>query len=110
MGTMVTRKHRELSEVEIKSIFDTYHSWKCLSSDYKDTIGFCKSTSLDEVRGHEYILTPGRYVGFEDKEDDGELFGDKMTRLTGELAELIAKSHDFEDKIRKQLEVIGYDI
>jgi len=109
MGNMVTRKHRELSDEEIKSICDTYHAWKTVSSDYQDANGFCKSATLDEVREHEYILTPGRYVGLEDIEDDGELFDDKMTRLTGELAELFIKSHELEDEIRKQLGSIGYD-
>ena len=109
MGTMVTRKHRELSDDEIKSIYDTYHSWKKQDSDFQDMNGFCKSATLDEVREHEYILTPGRYVGLEDVEDDGEPFDDKMTRLTGELAELFAKSHELEDEIRKKLGSIGYE-
>lgn len=66
MGHMVTRKHRELSDEEIKQICDTYHNWRN-DKGYEDIQGFCKSTSLDEVRGHEYILTPGRYVGIEEK-------------------------------------------
>ena len=68
-----------------------------------DVQGFCKSASLDEVRGHEYILTPGRYVGIEAVEEDGEPFEDKMTRLTGELSEQFAKSRSLEDEIRKRL-------
>ena len=109
MGTMVTRKHRELSDDEIKSIYDTYHAWKKQDSEYQDMNGFCKSATLDEVRGHGYILTPGRYVGLEDLEDDGEPFDDKMTKLTGELAELFMRSLDLEEEIRKQLGSIGYD-
>ena len=109
MGTMVTRKHRELSDDEIKSIYDTYHSWKKQDSDFQDMNGFCKSATLDELRRHEYILTPGRYVGLEDTEDDGEPFDDKMDGLTGELAEMFAKSHELEDEIREQLRSIGYE-
>lgn len=109
MGTMVTRKHRELSDDEIKSIYNTYHAWKKQDSEYQDVNGFCESATLDEVREHEYILTPGRYVGLEDIEDDGEPFDDKMTRLTGELAEMFAKSDELEDEIRKQLGSIGYE-
>jgi len=108
MGTMVTRKHRELSDEEIKQIYDTYHNWRD-EKGYEDIQGFCKSASIEEVRGHEYILTPGRYVGIEDVLDDGELFDEKMTRLTIDLAEMFAKSHKLEDEIKQRLGAIGYD-
>lgn len=109
MGTMVTRKHRELSDEEIKQIYDTYHNWRD-EKDYEDVQGFCKAANIEEVRGHEYILTPGRYVGIEEVEDDGEPFDEKMTRLTGELSEMFAKSHKLEDEIKQRLGAIGYDI
>ena len=108
MGTMVTRKHRELCDEEIKQIFDTYHNWRD-EKDYEDIQGFCKSANIEEVRGHEYILTPGRYVGIEEVEDDGEPFDEKMTRLTGELAEMFAKSHKLEEEIKQRLGAIGYE-
>jgi type I restriction enzyme M protein len=108
MGTMVTRKHRELSNEEIKQIYDTYHNWRD-GKDYEDVQGFCKSASVEEVKGHEYILTPGRYVGIEEVEDDGEPFDEKMARLTGELAEMFAKSRHLEDEIRERLGAIGYE-
>lgn len=108
MGTMVTRKHRELSDEEIKQVYDTYHNWRD-EKEYEDIQGFCKAASVEEVRGHEYILTPGRYVGIEEVEDDGEPFDEKMTRLTGELAEMFAKSHDLEDEIKERLGAIGYE-
>ncbi|TXH56065.1 MAG: SAM-dependent DNA methyltransferase [Bacteroidia bacterium] len=91
LGIMVTRKHRELSEDEIKLVADTYHKWK-YDQDYVDVQGFCKVSMLDEVRQHEYILTPGRYVGLEETIADSEPFDDKMQRLTSELAEMFAKS------------------
>lgn len=109
MGKMVTRKHRELSDDDIKQIYDTYHNWKNQKAIYQDIKGFCKSVSLDQIRTHEYILTPGRFVGLEEIEDDNEPFDDKMTRLTGELAELFAKSHELEEDIKKQLGSIGYE-
>jgi type I restriction enzyme M protein len=109
MGTMVTRKHRELSDDEVKQITDTYHNWKA-GTKYQDVKGFCKSASLEEVKSHEHILTPGRYVGIEEAEQDSEPFDEKMTRLTGELAELFAKSHHLEDEIRIQLKKVGYEI
>lgn len=110
MGTMVTRKNRELSHEEIKQIYDTYHNWRDEKPEYQDVQGFCKSAELEEVRNHEYILTPGRYVGIEEAEDDGIPFDEKMNRLTGELAEMFAKSHELEDEIRKRLGDIGYEL
>jgi len=108
MGTMVTRKHRTLSDEEIKQIYDTYHNWRD-ENGYGDVQGFCKSADMEEVRGHEYILTPGRYVGIEDVIDDGEPFDEKMTRLTGDLAEMFIKSHKLEEEIRQRLGAIGYE-
>lgn len=110
MGTMVTRKHRELSEEEISHIFNTYHNWKNQKTSYQDINGFSRSVSLDEVRKHGYVLTPGRYVGLESTIDDGEPFEEKMTRLTVELSELFIQSNELELEIRKQLGGVGYDL
>ena len=110
MGYMETRKHRELKDEEIKQIYDTYHNWHEGKPEYQDVQGFCKSANIEEIRGREYILTPGRYVGIEEVEDDGEPFDEKMTRLTEELAELFSKSHALEDEIRKRLGAIGYEV
>jgi len=110
MGTMVTRKHRELSEEEIQKICDTYHNWRDGKETYEDIQGFCKSAEMEQIREHEYILTPGRYVGIEAVEEDDEPFEDKMNRLTGELAEMFVKSHELEDEIKKRLGAIGYEI
>ena len=109
MGYMETRKHREMTDEEIKQIYATYHNWRDDKEEYKDVQGFCKSASIEEVRGHEYILTPGRYVGLEEVEDDGEPFDEKMTRLTGELAEMFSKSHHLEEEIKQRLGAIGYE-
>jgi type I restriction enzyme M protein len=109
MGTMVTRKHRELSDEEIMHICDTYHNWRD-DKNYEDTNGFCKSANIDEVRSHEYILTPGRYVGLEEVEEDNEPFEEKMNRLTDELSEMFIKSLRLEEEIKKRLGAIGYDI
>ncbi|MFZ3130040.1 MAG: class I SAM-dependent DNA methyltransferase [Desulfosporosinus sp.] len=109
MGYMETRKHRELTDEEIKQIYDTYHNWRDGKEEYGDIRGFCKSANIEEIRGHEYILTPGRYVGIEEAEDDGEPFDEKMTRLTAELAEMFAKSHKLEDEIKQRLGAIGYE-
>ena len=110
MGTMVTRKHRELSDEEIQKVCDTYHNWRDGKEEYEDIQGFCKSANIQEIREHEYILTPGRYVGIEEAEADDEPFDEKMTRLTAELSEMFAKSHKLEEEIKQRLGAIGYDI
>lgn len=96
LGVMVDRRHRELTDEEIKKIADTYHAWRGENKlQYKDIPGFCKSATLEEIRKHQHILTPGRYVGTEAEEEDLEEFEEKMKRLTTETvlkqAELIAK-------------------
>ena len=85
LGRMVDRTHRELIGDDIARIADTYHAWRGGADGYADIPGFCKSASLDEVRTHGHVLTPGRYVGAEPQEDDGEPFADKMKRLVAEL-------------------------
>ena len=109
LGTMVDRRHRELSEEDIKKIADTYHNYRNLNGQYEDIQGFCKVAKLDEVREHEYVLTPGRYVGIEEQEDDGIPFEEKMKALTSQLGELFEKSRSLEDEIRKNLGGIGYE-
>lgn len=112
LGHMVDRTHKELSDEDIRKIADTYHAWRGQkdAGEYEDVKGFCKSATIDEVREHEYILTPGRYVGIEEIQEDDEPFEDKMTRLTEELAELFAKSRHLEEEIRKNLGGIGWEI
>lgn len=111
MGHMVDRTHRELSTEDIRKIADTYHAWRGQAEvgAYEDVKGFCKAAKLAEVQEHEYILTPGRYVGIEDVEEDSEPFEDKMARLTSELAEQFAKSRQLENEIRKRLGGIGFE-
>lgn len=109
LGEMVDRKHRELSNDDIKKIAETYHNWRNIGGDYEDIKGFCKSASIDEVKDNEYILTPGRYVGIEDVEDDGVPFEEKMSGLVKELSELFEESRSLEKEIKKNLGGIGYE-
>ncbi len=109
LGEMIDRRHRELTEEDISKITETYHEWRNIDGDYEDIKGFCKSAKIEEIRAHEYVLTPGRYVGIEDVEDDGIPFDEKMENMTAELAELFAKSRHLEDEIRKNLGGIGYE-
>lgn len=109
-GTMVDRRHRELNDEDIANIADTYHKWRTINGGYEDEKGFSKSATLEEIREQEYVLTPGRYVGIGDVEDDGISFEEKMETLTGELSELFAKSNRLEEEIRKNLGGIGYEL
>lgn len=108
LGTMVTRKLRELTNEEIAQIADTYKAY--CDGTLEDQKGFCAVVPTEEIAKQDYILTPGRYVGIEEQEDDGEPFEEKMARLTGELSELFAQSHTLKEEIRKKLGAIGYEI
>ena len=111
MGVMETRKHRILEVEEIQKICTTYHNWRDGKEEYQDEQGFCKSASLDEIRNTgDYMLTPGRYVGTEAQEEDGELFDEKMARLTSELGVLFENRHNLEKEVRNKLGAIGYEI
>ena len=110
MGKMVDRRHRELTDEEIKKIASTYHAWRGEDGEYKDIPGFCKSATIEEIRKHNHILTPGRYVGFEEEEEDDEPFDEKMKRLTNELAQQFQKSRELEEEIKKNLESIGFEV
>ena len=108
MGTMVTRKLRELQEADIKKIADIFDKYN--DGTLENEKGFCAVVALGDVAKQDYILTPGRYVGIAEQEDDGIPFQEKMDKLTTELSDLFAQSHDLEDEIRKQLASIGFTI
>ena len=109
MGDMVNRRLRELSDEDIKKIANTYIAWQN-EERYEDVQGYCKAASIDEIKEHDYILTPGRYVGIEEVEDNGEPFEEKMERLTTTLANQFKKSRGLEEEIIKQLGGIGYEL
>jgi type I restriction enzyme M protein len=110
LGRLVDRTHRELSDEEIQRIAGAYHTWRGETSieAYVDTPGFCKSATLEEISEHRYVLTPGRYVGTEDVEDDDEPFEIKMARLTAKLEEQFAESDQLEMTIRSNLRTLKY--
>lgn len=109
LGTMVTRRLRELSDSDIKKIADTYHNYQN-NENYEDIKGFCYSANIEEIKSNDYVLTPGRYVGVEESEDDGIPFEEKMKNITSELSKQFEESHKLEEEIRKNLKAIGYDI
>jgi type I restriction enzyme M protein len=125
MGTLIDRVHREFTDSDISKIADTYHAWKLgsdtllkeadmhggvleLAPPYTDIPGFCKSATIDEIGHRGYVLTPGRYVGAKELEDEGEPFDEKMARLVSELNGQFAESAKLEQAIRANLMGLGY--
>jgi len=109
MGFMKDRVHREFSDDDIKKITTTYHNW-LKNSDYENEGGFCKSATLHDIEKHAYVLTPGRYVGIQDKEDDGLPFEEKINELQNKLSAQIKKEQELNDKIREQLAKVGISL
>ena len=120
---MKSRVHRDFTEEDIAKIRDTYHNWRkpllpkgdntsTPSGDrgYQDIKGFCKSATLDAIQKHSYVLTPGRYVGIPDEEDDGIPFEDKMQTLTATLKEQMDKEQQLNEEIATQLAKIGMSL
>ena len=108
MGNMVSRKLRVMSDEDIKKIARTVDAFE--AGTLKDEKGFCAVADLEAIAKQDYILTPGRYVGIADVEEDSEPFDEKMARLTSELAKMFEQSHSLEEDIKKQLGSIGYKI
>jgi len=124
MGTLIDRVHRELTDDDLEKITSTYHNWRhdeelrakegkkagrmyeCL--EYTDIPGFCKSATTAEIAAHGHVLTPGRYVGAEEVEDDGDPFEEKMPRLVAELHAQFAESAKLEQAIQANLRGLGY--
>lgn len=108
MGRMVDRKHRDFTDDDIARLANTFSAFQ--NGTLQDVKGFCAIATTEDIAKQDYILTPGRYVGIEEQEDDGEPFEEKMTRLTTELSEMFKKSRVLEDEIREKLGAIGYEV
>lgn len=108
LGTMISRKQRELTDDDIAKISQTHDAF--MAGTLSEEKGFCAIATIEDIAKQDYILTPGRYVGIADKEEDSEPFEQKMTRLTSELSAMFKKSHDLEAEIKKQLGAIGYEV
>ncbi len=108
MGTLVDRVHRELTGEDLNTIAGVYHQWRNEDGNYEDKPGWWKAASLEEIKGHGYVLTPGRYVGAEEVEDDGIPFEEKMKELSTELFAQFAKADELESTIKKNLELLGF--
>ncbi|MGH2818789.1 MAG: N-6 DNA methylase, partial [Actinomycetota bacterium] len=110
LGTMVSRTQKELTAEDISRIADTYDAWRGQEEEYEDVSGFCKAATLEEIRRHGHVLTPGRYVGAEDAEDDDEPFEEKMKRLVAELAGQRAEAAGLDAAIAENLVLLGYPL
>ncbi len=110
IGSMISRTQKELLTEDIATIAKTYHAWRGEAKDgvYEDQAGYCKSATLKDMRKHDYVLTPGRYVGAAALEDDGIPFETKMTEMSQTLYGQMEESAKLDKVIRKNLEVLGY--
>ena len=108
LGYMVNRSSRAFTEEEIKRIADTYHEWKKSGGSYRDIKGFCKSASLVDIEKHNFVLTPGRYVGIPDEVEDDVSFEDRMSALTMALGEQMREGQLLDEEIKKQLAKVGF--
>ncbi|MDW1977235.1 type I restriction-modification system subunit M [Vibrio sp. Vb1980] len=114
LGYMKDRVLRDFTRDDIQKVADLYHAWKTgvevNGNTYEDQAGFCKSANLDEIKKHDFVLTPGRYVGAEEESDDGVPFSEKMATLTAKLSEQFAESEMLEAEIKKNLAGLGYGL
>ncbi|WP_226704740.1 type I restriction-modification system subunit M [Microbulbifer elongatus] len=108
-GEMASRVLKEFSSEDITAIVDVYHQWRNGDAKYHDEPGFVKSAALEEIRGHEHVLTPGRYVGAADEDDDGVPFAAKIAGLTGQLTTQFKRGHELESAIKAQLGGLGFE-
>ncbi|MBO0205589.1 class I SAM-dependent DNA methyltransferase [Vibrio sp. Vb1166] len=114
LGYMKDRVLRDFTQDDIQKVADLYHAWKTGAEvngvAYEDQAGFCKSATLEEIKKHDFVLTPGRYVGAAEELDDGVPFGEKMATLTAKLSEQFAESATLEAEIKKNLAGLGYEL
>lgn len=110
LGGMANRVHRELTDVDIAKIAGTYHTWRGDkdAGEYSEVAGLCKRATLEEIRKHGHVLTPGRYVGAEAAEDDGEPFAEKMGRPTATLREQQAEAGKLDAAIAANLKELRF--
>ncbi len=115
LGTMISRKQKELTDKDIQKIADTYHNWRASLSPegeslYKDIPGFCKSANIQEIRKNNHILTPGRYIDFKETDEDDQAFSEKMIHLTAALKQQMLKAEEIDKKVIESLKKIGYEL
>ena len=110
LGILVDRTRKEFSQEDIKKIADTYHAWRSKGSSYEDIQGFCKSVKIEDIAKHNFVLTPGRYVGSMAKEEDNEPFAEKMTRLVATLKDQTNEANRLNTAIAANLKELGFEM
>lgn len=110
LGFMADRTHREFADSDMEKIASTYHEWRKKDGEYEDAKGFSKSANIVDIAKHNYVLTPGRYVGIKDAIDDGVSFEVKMEKLTTELKGQMTEEGRLNEEIKKQLKKIGLEL
>ncbi len=110
LGSMVSRKSKKFRDEDIAQISETYHNWRNKDGNYEDIQGFCKSASMEEVKDNNYVLTPGRYVGTEEEEDDGIPFEEKIATITENLSGYFEESITLQERIKTNLTKIGIEL
>lgn len=110
LGTMINRKNKVLTDDDIARIADAYHSWRSKDVNFEDIAGFCKAATIAEVEANNFVLTPGRYVGTEEVEDDGVSYHEKVSKISGELKDQFEKSIELQERIKENLLKIGINI
>ena len=112
VGSMISRRQKELTDSDIQIIADTYHNWwgKEWKEKYKNVPGFCKSANIQEVRKNKHILTPGRYIDFKEAEEDGQAYEEKMKNLTSTLKDQMQKAKAMDEAIKASLKKEGYEL
>ena len=110
LGEMINRRNRTLTNADINKIANTYHEWKKKNGNYHDIKGFCKSATLEEIEKHKFVLTPGRYVGIPDEEEEDITFEEKMELLTSELSQQMREAEALDLEIKLQLAKIGFNL
>lgn len=106
LGYLINRRTRDFTDEDIAKIADTYHHWRNKNDKYEDIPGFCKSVALDEIRQKDYVLTPGRYIGLPEEEDDFD-FAERFTKLKTELEEQMKEETKLNELIRQNLTKIS---
>ena len=107
---MTSRKNKAFTDDDIEKIAGVYHNWRNKDGHYADIQGFCKSATISEVEANNYVLTPGRYVGTEEVEDDGISFDEKVASISENLKGYFEKSIELQEKIKINLKKVGIEI
>ena len=109
-GALISRKNKAFTDEDISKISQVYHNWRNLDCKYDDIQGFCKSATIKEVEDNNYVLTPGRYVGTEDIEDDGVSFEDKAAAVSQNIFNLFKESNQLQERIKQNLKKVGIEL